>query len=722
MTFEPDHHQTSRKLLLQKSYATLVPRLVIAASIVLALVGCIPATIYPNWAYADLRLLDTPDTGPTPSTDIVAVYTRTYGSDLEIRVDLLDISVTPDYDLVLHLATARGKLTVTIPASGRPMVSPSGSGISIRVVRDPWLDTVTVRFNRYAISQPFTLQVTSFVPGDPKPADETPSVRSDAPPPLTRAPLLIAFQDTYPAVTPAQALRRWDGAHSGPRGERHGLKHIVDGAAQYHVPVALLDLKSPSSLAALNFAGVLPIIQELANLNLLILPDVAYAEPADIALGFSRKTAAGFNIPASPFIYGHSLNFFSNRAAQFIALQDPSHLGMLNGIRLIPLCANTADQAGIDGPSLDVRRQLIITANASDPSRLLVLGGELPQSTWGNENSAGPTFAWIAAHPWIEPLTGNDLLTFPIRAEHNNPSAASGQVFGMPNASPLLAELQNVPNNPITDTAWRTWFMLTAPTTDEKLQSLRVNYINELGGLLAAAKWAGDPTTQANCSNDINGDGLTDCILSTNNYFSLLDRRGGRLSLLFHIDASGAHQLIGPSSQFAIGLSDPSLWQPGKGEDADPSVIHGAFSDDSDIWDLRSPSGGGEITFASPDGSQLKIYRLTQSGLSVSYQGAGIHSTRIPLALDPDTFYFGPTQYQSTIATGVLTWGIINGANMEVDSDAVMTMESFTDSQAFFNSPENPDTAFPGGHYLPFPLSVITLESDQNFMVQISGK
>jgi hypothetical protein len=292
----------------------------------------------------------------------------------------------------------------------------------------------------------------------------------------------------------------------------------------------------------------------------------------------------------------------------------------------------------------------------------------------------------------------------------------------MPNPSRFLAEMQIAPKNPITDSAWQTWFMLSAPTQDEKLQSMRGNYFNQLGGLLAAAKWVEDPTTQANCSNDINGDGLTDCILSTKNYFAVLDKRGGKLAFLFHLDATGPHQLIGPSSQFGVGLSDPSMWQPGKGENADPSVIAGAFSDDSNIWKLRTPVSGDEITFASPDGNQLKTYRLTQSGLSVTYQGAGIHSTSIPLALDPDSFYFGPTQYKSTTATGELTWGLIDGEQIKVDSDAVMSMESFTDSQTFFSSPENPDTAFPAGHYLPFPLSIITLESSQNFMVQISVK
>ncbi len=93
-------------------------------------------------------------------------------------------------------------------------------------------------------------------------ADVVHDVRSDAQPPVNRAPVLVAFWDAFPVTTPAQALRRWDGAHTGPLGERHGLLHILDAAGQYSVPVALLDIKNPASLAALDFMGNIPGIKE----------------------------------------------------------------------------------------------------------------------------------------------------------------------------------------------------------------------------------------------------------------------------------------------------------------------------------------------------------------------------------------------------------------------------------------------------------------------------
>ncbi len=226
------------------------------------------------------------------------MYTRMIGFDLEIRVDFLDLPLDPDYALQILLDTAPGgnpwDMVIDIPVRGTPTVIPSSAGLIPRVIRDPWLDTVTLRINRQAIPRPFTLKVVSYAVGVSTPADETVAVRSDALPPTQRAPFAMVFWDTFPAATPAQALRLWDGAHTGPRGERHGLKHILDAVAQYNIPVALLDLKTPESLAVLNYMGILPQVRKLNSLNLLILPDVAYGEPAEKSLAFSRQAADGF--------------------------------------------------------------------------------------------------------------------------------------------------------------------------------------------------------------------------------------------------------------------------------------------------------------------------------------------------------------------------------------------------------------------------------------------
>jgi len=704
-----------------KSQPSTVLRLLLAASSLLALVSCTPSPIRWAWTYADLRLLDPLDKTPTPSTDILAVYERTISSDLEIRIDLLDIPVTPDYDLRLHLTNPGVDLNVFIPAFGQPVITPAQAGIRARVVRDPWLDTVTVRLNRRDIPQPFTLQVSSFIPGSSAPADETAPVRSDALPPLSRAPLLLAFWDTFQVTTPAQTLRRWDGAHSGPFGERHGLSHIIEGTAQDHIPVVLLDLKTPAGLAALNLLGVLPQIQTLSNQGLLVLPDVAYAEPARVSLAFSRRAAAGFGLPASQFVYSASADLQSTYPAQFVSLADATHLSRSTGSRLIPLPAPADSQATIDGPSLDVRRRLVTAAFSADPSRLVVLGGDLPLSSWGNHDMAAPTFAWLAAHPWIHPLNGQDLLTFPLGPEQNLPAGGGGISAPVEASTSLLLEnLNSAPDNPLTASAWQTWFMLTAPTGDKGLRALRLNYFGQVGEMLAAARWANSPSVGSSCSYDLNSDGSPVCILSSRNLYAVLDPRGGRLSDLFYLDAKGPHQLVGPSSQFTVGLSDPSDWHPDLGEAADPTVISGAFNDGTDLWQVHARVNPAALTFTSPDDLHQKTYTLSENGIAVTYQGFGPISVSIPLTVDPQAFYFSPGEYQSSPTPGGWTWGLASSIRVEVHSNAALSAQNFTDSQSFLSGPENPDQAYPGGHYLPFPLSVITVQGITDFSVQIT--
>ena len=47
----------------------------------------------------------------------------------------------------------------------------------------------------------------------------------------------MVFWNTLPSATPAQTLRRWDGAHTGPMGGKHGLSVLLQAAASQGVPL-----------------------------------------------------------------------------------------------------------------------------------------------------------------------------------------------------------------------------------------------------------------------------------------------------------------------------------------------------------------------------------------------------------------------------------------------------------------------------------------------------
>jgi hypothetical protein len=696
--------------------------------LLLAIASCTSSPVDRPWVYADLRALGSLDT-PNPSTEILAVYTRTTDLSVDIRVDLLDINAGDHYTLKIALWDSRyfsqEPLSIEISSAGTVQTSGIREGqpaIWPRVLQDHLLDTITVNLNRSLIGQRYRLDVSTYTTDPVVLADEVNNVRSDAQPPVNRAPVLVAFWDAFPVATPAQALRRWDGAHTGPLGDRHGLFHILKAAGDYGVPVALLDIKNPASLAALDFMGNVPILKDLYARGLLILPDVAFGEPADMALDLSRRASAGFGLPDSQFVYAVSSDPSVLSAptpgyrARFLALAEDSHLASFGGTKLIPLPSADAVQAAEDGPSLDVRRALFRAAISPDPADLVVLGGSLPHSTWGDSDMAYPTFEWIGSHPWIRSLSGQDLLIFPAKPRHIVSASAANNL-------PWLEDLRSAPRNSLTRSAWQTYLTLTAGTTDTRMQTLRRDYLGQVGEILAAAKWADNPTARVDCKDDLNEDGHAECILANRKYFAVLEPGGARLTQFFYIDANGPHQVVGPSSQFTVGLSDPSLWHPENREAADPSVIPGAFADITGTWNIytSSPTADG-IAFTSSDGRLTKTVRLSEEGLQVLYQSDSPVKTLIPLTLDPQAFYSGPAIFRAILDTHSWTWGLSGGSSVEVSTDAVLSAEAFTAAIPFLSLPEDPNLEYPQGNYLPFPLSVVTIMSDGPFSVQISCK
>ena len=692
----------------------------------LATASCLPQPLLSarNWSYADLRWLG-PAGVATPATDLIAVYTHTTVLSVDIRVDLLDINPGDRYMLKLSFWDdgnfVNNPLLIDISSTGAVHTTTPGNGkLSVwpRVIQDFDLDDIVVSINRAFIGTHYHFNVSTYTTDPLALADGAQDIRFDGNPPAQRAPVLVEFWNSFPAATPAQALRLWDGAHTGPLGDRHGLVNIVNGARKYHVPIALLDIKTPASLAALDYLGETWELQNLYDNGLVILPDVAYSKPSKISLNFSRRAAAGFDLPESQFVYSASSELVTGYRAQFVVLTDSTHLANSGGTRLIPVAAAQTDQPTQDGPTLDVRRALVAAALSSDPTDLVVLGGNLPDSNWGDVDIASPTFAWIAAHPWIHPLTGDDLMAFPIGAKHAVP-LSNGQT---PLASSFLVDLQAAPDNGITRSAWNTYLTLTAPSENEILSALQSQYLGQVGSLLAASHWAEHPAVQADCSGDPDRDGQPECILANQKYFAVLEPDGGRLTNLFYLDTSGPHQLVAPSSQFTVGLSDPSEWHPELGEAADPSVIPGAFADDTDTWaTYPAKVSTDDITFANPDGSRIKTYRLTDHGLQVDYQEKGSTSTQIPVVVDPQTFYSGPTKYQPALGSHVWTWSLVNGISVQVSTDADLTAQGFTSSYPFLVMPEDPNLDYPKGHYYPFPLSVVAIQGNGDFQVEIAG-
>jgi hypothetical protein len=267
------------------------------------------------------------------------------------------------------------------------------------------------------------------------------------------------------------------------------------------------------------------------------------------------------------------------------------------------------------------------------------------------------------------------------------------------------------------------YFALTAPTEDNRLQALRAQYLGEVGILLAASRWAENPSTLSACASDLDYDGQNECLLASSQFFAVLETDGARLTFLFSRDESGAHQLIAPSAQFALGLSDPSEWEPARGEAADPAQIMGAFSDASEPFADYTPTWtpDGALTLTGAAINRVKTFRLTEDGLQVRCDSQTPLTTRIPIAVDPwQRFRAGwIADVRASLTPTSWGWGMANRIRLEVRTEASFSAQGFNVSIPFLSQAENPNLDYPAGHFYPFPLSVMVIHANGNFIVEI---
>jgi hypothetical protein len=762
--------------------ASLITTLWIAITIV----ACSPPlTRTPNdpWKYSDLRALS-PHGDANPDLDIIATYTRVTSNDLQIRLDILNLPFEPGFDVYIALDTRPGgtrklpieaiagvdwDILLVLPASGSPQVLlpdaydpnlqhsinepqfPISEKVIPRIIRVPWHDYLIISLNKALLpAVEIGINLQSFITpiNSSHPQDITRPVNSESLPP-SPAPLLLAFWNTFSAYSPAQALRRWDGAHTGPFGERHGLSILLENAKKTRIPVFLLDLRNPDSLSALEHLGALPLIRELAAEKLIILPDLLPGSqsfplfPTGLPtwapsryLDDLEQISVKFRLNSSNIFY--SPKIIDNTSAKyklvFTSWEGDKDLLLQNSqIFPIPHEISTEPQASSEGLSLAIRKTLLDNALkinlGSDDLPLLILGGSLTESAFGDPLSAISTLSYIAAHPWMEPLNAEGVISLSNKFE---PQLLPGTttLAQINNYSPSevlqsLPELNKSSENPIYQSAWQAALSLYAPLPPEPadLPELRSLYSGQTGIFLIAADWAENPQYRQDCNSDPDLDELPECILATDQYFAIFDIHGARLLAFYvRIDES-VHQIVAPTSQFIVGLADPSTWQIEAAEGADTGGIHGAFADHRPPWELFNPTFYSDsLVFTSDDQRVTKAFTLTSDGLLVKFHLLAPVKVQIPLAIDPWE-RFSPLWSQAyqghTIPNGY-SWQLDEVLAVEVLSDASLSANAFNASQRLLPIPENPNFDYPQGHYIPFPMAIIEIESNQDFFVEIN--
>jgi hypothetical protein len=794
------------------------PRRITLIAISLILVaGCTtarkPVQLYVPWNSSDVRTISSSVVENHPNQDLLAVYTRQRGEEWQIRLDFLDLSSPPDSDIYLAMDTRTGgtislpldataafkwDTLLIIPASGQiQALSPDPldtsqllprSGMRIRVIRDPVMDNIEISLNRAALDAALGFQLQVFVTpaGSRSPADSIGPVRSDAPAP-PQANVLLAFWNTMPAYTPAQALRRWDGAHTGPLGGRHGLNNLLHAARSTKTTLTLLDLKQPASLAALDSVQGTKFVDKSSSLGLLIIPNnlpgfAAEELPAPLpdwslerSQSDSHQTGLKFGLPSSQFSFAPlglgemvptlnaSIRVVFVPASPGALDLEPVTMKRWGNLKVIPIPGygfqtQSIQQASLDGPTLPVRQALEKAAisGKGNAHQILVLGGNLPATVWGNPNAAIATMKYLAGHPWMHIMNAHDLL-----AVNPNETATDLNRDLPPLTSNLDnnvgKKLQRVPDNPIGEAAWQMYQALFSPAypTPIELPALRAKYLGQVNTLLEAAGWAACQTGAQNfstycpepgkilvdCSADLDLDGQPECLLASEKFFGVLETTGGYISFAFVRDSHGnAHQLVAPSSELFSGMSEPTGWDLSAGMGADPEVIPGAFSDLTPYGsvDLQTvyhaaPHKDG-ITFTSPDGALVKTFRLSSDVLIAAYQTSIPVRTQIPLILDPWTRYSPGwlNYYQSGRDGQTWYWAVqpsterpdslsieVKPFKIKISSSIDFSTQTFKDTQDILASPENPNRDNPPGHFLPFPMARLEINAAQNFSVQI---
>lgn len=750
----------------------LVLIILILSSILLS--GCQtdkPPELEISWQYSDLRSLDAAD-ATLSGADILAVYlrqspTNSRFQDWQIRLDFLELSYQPECDIYIAFDSNPGELSQTTPSLQTNIdwdtilvISASGQirfydasfsplpAKGISVFRDPLQDIITIDLSG-KIFQPaisiISFQVITTLPGSKTTVDSSSKIISTGYPPQP-AQALLAFWNTFPAFFPAQVLRRWDGAHTGPRGNRHGLFNLLTVAQNHSAPLLLLDLKYPSSLSALDYAGGMDLIRNMLDNKLLMLPDpqpiLSYSTPVILPdeilsqeMSFIQSVGLKYQLPKSQAIYSVfapiNQNNISSRYNTIFLIQSPQasltsafpeyHLSRCAGKVVVPIPTFSStdpyyEQTQSEGPSLALRRALIANAirntqsSSSDPS-IMILGGELPNSSWGIPDEAEATLDYFDNHPWIHLVGQNDLAA----SAHQKSTActSSAELTEIKFNPQTIKTLEASPKNLAFEQAIQIISTFTTPIFPDSsaLGELRQNYFDQIDALLEVARWDENPYVKSDCSIDFDQDGQADCVLSSDRFFLIIDSKNGGLQYAFFINQGNLHQILGPSSLLATGLSSPETWDLSAAELSDPTVIPGAFWGEDKPYQIDESINS--ILFTSPVGT--KSYTLSPQSINILITEKSLVSYQIPFIFDP-WIRFTSNWIESAIlqleklSDNSYTWEYGDGSIVVLEINHPMTVTSFADSLKFMSETENPDMDYPQGHYLPMPLIIGEIE------------
>ena len=597
---------------------------------------------------------------------------------------------------------------------------------------------------------PLEFQVFTIKPDSKSVIDVTKKINLNQKPPLP-SQVLMAFWDTFPAYTPALTLRRWDGAHTGPHGSRHGLNNLLRVAKSAQIPVLMLDLSNSYSLSELDYANYLDYIKDLQQQEIVYLsdslPNSAFS-PFSLSANMIDKwiqseniISKSFSLPQNPSNlfspsglipsekqYNLVFTLASNNSDEHN--YQPSSINKKLNTIVVPLhfrsLNNSEPEATPSGPSITFKKSLINFAIENNQVSSLInqdqffaIGGSLPMSTWGEPQSARATFKYFKNHPWIKVITPVDISHF---KPNSDASKEAHNFIGEQSKTnnKLSDALISAPDNQISLIAWQMYKSMFNPVYPyaKNLPILRANYIGQIWELLAASYWAAKPVQISDCSKDIDQDNFPECILASEDIFLVIEPNTGSITFAFNIEKESKkiHQILGPSSQLIIGLSDPSFWNLSQMITADPTVIPGAFYNQNTNYTIEQQTNKIILTF--PNKQTKRIIQISPSGFDVAIhsQITKLEPQKIPVIIDPWQRFTKDwaNYYKFNKIDNSAIFTISQSNSLTIFSDNDLIIDSFADTKNLFQKPENPNFDYPPGHNNPYPLILITIPETNN--------
>jgi hypothetical protein len=656
------------------------------------------------WRYSDVRIIDPIDSKST-GTEIVAVLSKHDNEMLKIRVDFLDLFLEQSDDLLVYIDNKPGGNTTANQNSFRwdYLIQYTNTGL-LRFVTDEYveIDSMKLRIYKDLIGKYIELTLglgnhlvnlnsAQLMIGIQSPEsslliDQTKPFILDgsSPPPID---ISFVFWNVMDSSTSATILRSWAGAHTGPQSSRHGLTYLLSAVETWNIPVNICGIYDRDVNFALNYLQVWPMINGMIQDSLLNPIDRCskdgYLEQ-QVNLMMSNQLLSDSSILASEIITNH----FIKRDSQ------------------------------------------------------VILGGDFSKSFLGSPDTLTLIFSYITSHPWIRVTSsfGNSHL---ISTVCDTQSIIEGEesyipytTTGIPIPSGVTvfeiqtlisSEIVKLPQNRISTLA-RQVYKSIIESDLENIRIARGSYLSQLGHFFQAAYWTENPREIHTCQQDIDWDGQYECILASTNTFMTFELDGGYLAYLFTINSNGAHQLVGPTTQFDILRSDPSELISEMGIAGDPGQIIGAFADPiSFLQEYQINSiNPYQIELISHDRNIRKLFSLHDRIIHVVISDIGqevVSVHQLPLLLDPwriyehftpDIFYWGLSEQKQWI------WGLGDDVSIGIKSNSEYEQYAFNTTYAALKFPEDPNYSYTRGHVLPIPMALVEFQPQGTIIIDLT--